>query len=105
MCHFRVTLRLQTKAGQGSDGTLTLALDQERSLTVNGIVLRDEGAWISGPSGNTARQDAIEALAAFGGDIDRRTARMLLSMWTRRSELTPEDFSAVLNSYPKTCNG
>jgi hypothetical protein len=70
-----------------------------------GIVVADVGQWISGPSNTTAKEDALQALSAFGGDIDRKTARMLLSMWTRRDELSPRDHVEVLKHFYSSCNG
>ena len=43
--------------------------------------------------------DAIEALRAFG-DVDRHRADHLLSMWSRRRELTVEQRAEVVHAFP-----
>lgn len=43
---------------------------------------------------------AENALRAFGGNLTRPQAALLITMWKYRSDLTPADTSAVLSRFP-----
>jgi hypothetical protein len=45
--------------------------------------------------------EAVGALAAFGGVITRDQAAMLLSMWCRAGRLAPSQRREVLRMYPR----
>lgn len=42
---------------------------------------------------------AVAAIRLFGWPLTRNTAAVLLSMWSRRGELTPRDRQAVLDVF------
>lgn len=46
------------------------------------------------------RDKARKALAAFG-DMDRETAKMILSMWAGYKHLSRKDVAIVLRMYPR----
>ena len=116
----------KTKAGQGSDGTLTLALDQDGALIMNNSV-EPGGGWLSGLSGriqdapiqktesvdlsvSQVRNEAdlpkygdqrpivAEAIKDLSAfNIDsNRTCRMLLKHWGRCEELTAREAAYVV---------
>ncbi|GAA1028031.1 hypothetical protein GCM10009557_11580 [Virgisporangium ochraceum] len=43
---------------------------------------------------------AERALRAFGGDVTRPQAALLLTMWRYVRDLTPADMAAVLGRFP-----
>jgi hypothetical protein len=45
---------------------------------------------------HTIADVAVAALIAFGGDLRRERAAMVLKMWRYYTDLTPEDVDAVL---------
>lgn len=45
------------------------------------------------------RDKASKALAAFG-DMDRETAKMILSMWAGYKHLSRKDVATLLRMYP-----
>ena len=47
----------------------------------------------------SAVEAAVTALRAFGETVDRDSAAILLSMWSRRGELSPRDRLAVLDQF------
>lgn len=48
---------------------------------------------------STIIEQAVSALTAFGGDLERADAVILLSMWARRAHLTADDRTAVLDAF------
>lgn len=50
---------------------------------------------------NPVIDEAERALRCFEGEpLDRETAERMLSMWTRREELSDDDWAEVINRFP-----
>lgn len=45
-------------------------------------------------------EHAYRALTVFGADLNRTTARLLLSLWRYRDSLQPADVDAVVERFP-----
>lgn len=57
-----------------------------------------------GYDANPIVRKAVEALAAFGGEMSHRQARTLLPLWQHHADLTADERRAVLARFARSCH-